>query len=132
MTLTLTSADQSLRDAVMRQLEWEPDLDASLVGVSTQDGIATFSGYVDTYAAKLAAERAARKVFGVKAIANELEVRLAQERIDPDIAREALQVLKNHIVVPPGIAVVVRDGFVSLTGTVEWMYQKLAAEKPIK
>ena len=57
MTMTLTTADQSLREAVMRQLEWEPDLDASMVAITTQGGITTISGYVDTYAAKLAAHR---------------------------------------------------------------------------
>ena len=57
MTITMTSAGQSLRDAVIRQLAWEPDFDASMVGVSTQDGVVTLSGFVETYAAKLAAER---------------------------------------------------------------------------
>ena len=132
MTMTLTTADQSLREAVMRQLEWEPDLDASMVAITTQGGITTISGYVDTYAAKLAAERAVRKVFGVKAIANELEVKLSHERIDPELARDAFEALKNHLAVPPGVNVAVRDGFITLTGMVEWMYQKVAAEKAVK
>lgn len=101
MTMTITSVDQSLRDGVTRQLAWEPDLDASMIGVAAQDGIVTLSGYVDTYAAKLAAERAARKVFGVKAIASELEVRLAHQRIDPEIARDAVEALKILIEVRP-------------------------------
>ena len=110
MSTTLTTVDQSLRDAVSRQLSWDPQVDAALIGVTTQDGVATLSGYVDTYTAKLAAERAARKVFGVKAVANELEVRLAQTRIDPDIAKDALHALQSHVSVPKGIGVTVRDG----------------------
>jgi osmotically-inducible protein OsmY len=103
-----------------------------MVGVSTQDGVVTLTGYVDTYAAKLAAERAARRVYGVKAIANDLQVKLAQERVDPEIAHDALEALKKHVSVPPGIGATVRDGFITLTGSVEWMFQKIAAEKAVK
>jgi osmotically-inducible protein OsmY len=92
----------------------------------------TLSGYVDTYAAKLAAERSCRHVYGVKAVANELEVKLAAERIDPEIARDALEALKNRIDVPLGVAVTVRNGHVTLSGVVEWMYQKMAAERAVK
>lgn len=91
----------------------------------------TLSGYVGTYAAKLAAERVSRKVFGVKAIASELEVRLAHERIDPDIARDAVEALKSHDL-PPGVSVTVRAGHVTLTGNVEWMFQSAAAERAVK
>lgn len=132
MTMTMTSVDQSVRDAVMRQLAWEPDLDASMIGVSVQAGVVTLSGYVDTFAAKLAAERAVRKLYGVKAIANELEVRLAQERIDPDLARDAIEALRSHVNVPPGVTVTVRDGFVTLSGSAEWMFQKADAERAVK
>jgi osmotically-inducible protein OsmY len=130
--MTMTSVDESVRDAVMRQLAWEPDIDASMIGVSVQAGVVTLSGYVETYAAKLSAERAVRKLYGVKAIANELEVRLAQERIDPEIARDAIDALKSHINVPEGLHVTVRDGFVTLAGTVEWMFQKADAERAVK
>ena len=132
MTMTMTSVDESVRDAVMRQLAWEPDIDASMIGVSVQAGVVTLSGYVETYAAKLSAERAVRKLYGVKAIANELEVRLAQERIDPEIARDAIDALKSHINVPEGLHVTVRDGFITLAGTVEWMFQKADAERAVK
>ena len=100
MITTITTVDQILRDAVMQQLSWQPDLDASMIGVSAQDGVVTLSGYVETYAAKLAAERAARKLYGVKAIANELDVRLAHDRIDPEIAKDAIEALKSHVEVP--------------------------------
>ena len=132
MSTTLTIIDQRLKDSVTYQLECDPEVDTSLVGVSAQDGVVTLSGHVDTYAAKLAAERAARRVYGVKALASELEVRLAAERIDPDIAKDALEALKNRIDVPLGVTVTVSSGFVTLGGTVEWMYQKMAAERAVK
>ena len=132
MITTITTVDQILRDAVMKQLSWQPDLDASMIGISARDGVVTLSGYVDTYAAKLAAERAARKLYGVKAIANELDVRLAHDRIDPDIARDAIEALKSHVEVPPGLNVTVREGYITLAGAVEWMFQKAAAERAVK
>ena len=132
MSTTLTIIDQRLKDSVSYQLETDPEVDTSLVGVTAQDGIVTLSGYVDTYAAKLAAERATRRVYGVKAVANELEVRLASERIDPDIAKDAVEALRNRIDVPVGVTVTVRGGFITLAGTVEWMYQKMAAERAVK
>ena len=132
MTTTITTADQLLRDAVTRHLAWEPDFDAAMIGVSTHDGIVTLSGYVETYAAKLAAERAVRKLYGVKAIANELDVRLAHDRIDPDIAKDAVEALKSHVEVPQDLSVTVREGHVTLAGTVEWMFQRAAAERAVK
>jgi len=132
MSTTLTIIDQRLKDSVSYQLETDPEVDTSLVGVTAQDGIVTLSGYVDTYGAKLAAERAARRVYGVKAVANEHEVRLASERIDPDLAKDAVEALRNRIDVPVGVTVTVRGGFITLAGTVEWMYQKMAAERAVK
>ncbi len=132
MSTTLTILDQRLRDSVMHQLLADPQVDASLIGVSAQEGVVTLSGYVDSYVEKLAAERSCRRVYGVRAVANELEVKLAAERIDPEIARAALEALKNHADVPLGIAVTVRNGFVTLSGVVEWMYQKIAAERAVK
>jgi osmotically-inducible protein OsmY len=132
MSTTLTLTDQWLRDSVVRQLNADPSFDATMVGVTNADGIVTLSGYVETYAARLAAERAARRVYGVKAVANEIEVKLAQERIDPDIARDALQALQNRIGIPSGLSVTVRDGYISLAGGVEWMYQKTAAERAVR
>jgi osmotically-inducible protein OsmY len=132
MSTTLTLLDERLKTTVSNQLVWDPEVDASLIGVTAKEGIVTLSGYANTYAEKLAAERAARRVYGVKAVVNELEVRLASERIDPDIAQAALDALKHRVDVPLGLGVTVRDGFVPLTGTVEWMYQKAAAERAVK
>ena len=132
MSTTLTTPDQGLRDMVMRQLAWDPQVDATMIGVTNKDGIVTLSGYVETYAARLAAERAARRVYGVKAVANELGVKLAEERIDPDIAKDALQALSNRVDVPRGITVTVRDGHITLGGRVEWNYQRVSAERAVK
>ena len=132
MSTTMTSTEQWLRDSVARALNADPSFDATMVGVTNDDGVVTLSGYVDTYAARLAAERAARRVYGVKAVANELEVKLAQERIDPDIAKDALDALQNRVEIPKGLTVTVRDGYVTLGGAVEWMYQKMAAERAVR
>lgn len=132
MSTTLTTPEQGLRDLVMWQLSWDPQVDATMIGVTNKDGIVTLTGYVDTYAARLAAERSARKVYGVKAVVNELVVKLAEERIDPDIAKDALQALANRVDVPEGITVTVRDGHIALGGRVSWNYQRLSAERAVK
>ncbi len=132
MSTTLTTPEQGLRDMIMRQLAWDPQVDATMIGVTSKDGVVTLSGYVDTYAARLAAERAARRVYGVRAVANELAVKLAEERIDPDIANDALHALANRVDVPRGISVTVRDGHITLGGAVEWNYQRVSAERAVK
>jgi osmotically-inducible protein OsmY len=132
MSTTLTTPEQGLRDTVMRQLAWDPQVDATMIGVTNKDGIVTLSGYVDTYVARLAAERAARRVYGVKAVANELVVKLAEERIDPDIAKDALHALANRVDVPRGITITVRDGHITLGGRVEWNYQRVSAERAVR
>jgi osmotically-inducible protein OsmY len=131
MSITVTSEDQWLRELIVHQMACDPTFDASLVGVSARYGIVTLSGYVDTYAAKLAAERAARRVCGVRAVANDLEVKLALGRIDPDIAKEAIEALTNRIDLPLGITVTVRNGIITLGGIVESMHQRMAAENAV-
>jgi osmotically-inducible protein OsmY len=132
MTVTLTTQEQRVRENVVRQLEWDPQFDASGVGVAVKDGIVTLSGYVDTYSAKLAAERCVRKVYGIQGVANELQVALSEERIDPDLAHDAVAALRNDVDVPGGVEVTVRNGTISLGGSVPWMYQKTAAERAVK
>ena len=132
MSTTLTTPEQGLRDIVMRQLAWDPQVDATMIGVTNKEGIVTLTGYVDTYAARLAAERSARKVYGVKAVVNELVVKLAEERIDPDIAKDALDALSNRVDVPQGITVTLRDGHIALGGRVQWNYQRVSAERAVK
>jgi osmotically-inducible protein OsmY len=97
--------------------------------------VVTLSGFVDSYAKKYAAERAAKRVYGVKAVANDLQVKLpvGSERPDPDIARAAVQALQSRITVPAErIKVTVRDGWITLEGDVDWQFQKEAAESAVR
>ena len=88
-TATMTDTDRRVKNAVWNELEWDPTVDASAIGVAAEGGSVTLTGYIDTYAGKLAAERAAKAVRGVRAVANDLEVRLSVERTDADIATDA-------------------------------------------
>ena len=80
-TAVLTSADEMVRNSVLHQLDWEPEFDAGGIGVAVEDGVVTLTGYVDSYAAKLAAERATQRVYGVRAVANDLQVKLEDDQI---------------------------------------------------
>ena len=131
-TATLTEADVRVRDAVMRQLDWDPEVDASAVGVAAKRGTVTLTGFIDTYSGKLAAERAAKRVHGVRAVANHIEVRLRLERTDADIAEDAARALEFRNAVPATVQAVVHNGRVTLTGNVEWLYQKEIAEKAVR
>jgi osmotically-inducible protein OsmY len=132
MTMTITTHDQRLKESVARHLEWAPEVDASMIGVTADHGIVTLSGYVESYPAKIAAVNATRRVYGVKGVADELHVRLSYERVDPDIALDAVQALRARVDVPLTIEVTVRNGYITLTGAVQWMYQKVAAERAVK
>lgn len=129
---TLSEADIRLRDAVTRQLEWDREVDASAVGVAAKTGTVTLSGFIDTYSEKLAAERAAKRVHGVRAVANDIEVRRRPERTDPDIAQDAARALELHVSVPEDVQAVVENGDLTLTGEVEWLYQKENAEDAVR
>lgn len=131
-TVALTRADEMVRNAVLHQLDFEPEFNATGIGVAVEDGVVTLTGHADSYAAKLAAERAAHRVYGVRAVANDIHVRLEDDRIDTDIAHDCLLALRNRITVPPQVTLSVRYGHVVLEGTVEWMYQRTAAEDAIK
>jgi osmotically-inducible protein OsmY len=131
-TVRLTGNDVRIRDAVQHQLEWRSDLDASAVAIVAQEGIVTLTGYVDTYAGKLAAERAAKSVRGVRAVANEIEVRSKLDRTDVDIARDAVHALQLRGTVPDTVQAVVHDRHVTLTGKVGWLYQKYDAEQAVR
>lgn len=127
--------DKEIRDLVLQELEWEPLVRSTEIGVSVKEGIVTLSGFVDSYAKKYNAERAAKRVGGVKAVVNELEVKLpySDERTDEDIARAAIRALEDRITVPHDrIKVTVRDGWITLEGDVEWQYQKESAESAVR
>ena len=129
---TLTNADVRVRDAVIRQLEWDPEVDASAIGVTARDGAVTLTGYINSYAGKLAAERAAKRVRGVRGVANDIDVRLKLERTDTDIAADAVRALELHHTIPDAVQAAVHLGRVTLTGTVDWMFQKYDAERAVR
>ena len=131
-TASLTGTDVRLRDAIIRQLDWDPDVDDSAVGVAAKDGIVTLTGFIDSYAGKLAAERAVKHVRGVRAVANDIVVRVKVDRTDADIAADTARALKLHPGIPESIQAVVHNGHVTLTGKVEWLVQRDRAEEVVR
>ena len=125
--------DAQLRKDVMDEIDWEPSVVAAGIGVSAANGVVTLNGTVATYAEKSAVERAARRVDGVKGVAEEVTVKLTgpHARIDAEIAEAALSSLKWHVWVPSDIQVTVAQGWVTLTGAVNWEYQRAAAKDAV-
>jgi osmotically-inducible protein OsmY len=119
----------------MRELKWEPGIQAAEIGVGVKDGVVTLSGNVDSYSKRRIAEYSAKRVAGVKAVAEEIKVILpnSYKRTDADIARTASNMLNwNHQVPSDCIKVTVQNGWVTLSGEVEWYYQKSAAEGAVR
>jgi osmotically-inducible protein OsmY len=127
-------ANTKLQKAVLAELEWDPRVDASKVGVATVDGVVTLTGSVPSYAEKIAAEQAVKRVAGVKGIANDLEVHLPgmSQRGDTELAQAALQALKWDVTVPAEVTVRISHGWVTLEGTVEHEFQRAAAERAVR
>jgi osmotically-inducible protein OsmY len=128
-------SDLTIKQDVEAELQWEPSVNAAAIGVAVKDGIVTLTGRVPTYMEKMAAARAAARVTGVKAVANELEVGLlpAHQRSDEDIARAVANALVSNTSIPPDrVKAQVSNGWVTLEGTVEWYYQKEAAERAVR
>lgn len=130
--LMATGFGAGVRDAVVREIESDPAVRASQVGVAAEDGLVTLTGWVSSHGLRVAAERAAKRVPGVRSIANDLHVRSGREQADTDIAREALHRLRNNRAVPLTVQAVVTDGFITLDGTVSAMHQRIAAECAVK
>ncbi len=127
--------DFELQQDVSAELGWEPAVHAARIGVEVHDGVVTLAGQVDSYAEKWAAERAAQRVAGVKALATELKVQMAGPRrhSDTDIAQAAENVLSWSSALPPGaVRVMVEGGWVTLTGEVDWHYQRQAAAASVR
>ena len=124
--------DSQLQRDVMDELEWDPSVDHADIGVAVVEGVVTLNGYVKSYAEKLAAERAAKRVSGVSAIAEELKVRYASDAktADHEIAKRILDIFRWNVNVPEKhLTVKVENGWVTLTGNVEWNYQSQEASK---
>lgn len=129
------SKDLKLQQDVLDELDWDPKVDAAHIGVAASDGSVTLSGHVGNYPAKYAAANAARRVRGVRAIADEIKVHLPSEfrRDDSDIAERIAHVLEWNISVPSeGIQAKVSGGFVTLSGEVDWEFQRRQVEKQVR
>jgi osmotically-inducible protein OsmY len=127
--------DAVLQRDVMTQLKWEPTIHAAEIGVAVKDGVVTLSGSVDSYGKKWAADRAAKRVFGVKAVAEEIKVTLADshKRADKEIAQTATNVLGwNHWIPSNRVKVMVQDGRITLSGDVDYYFQKEHAEDAVR
>ncbi len=127
--------DTELQRDVMTELKWEPTIQAAEIGVSVKDGSVTLTGNVDSYSKKWAIDRAVRRVSGVKAVAEEIKVTLpvSYKRPDEDIARSATNTLNWNVWVPPDrVKVMVQNGWITLTGDVDWYYQKERAEDAVR
>lgn len=127
--------DQQLRQSVIDQLEFEPSIDAADVGVAAESGVVTLTGHLPSYPQKLAAERATWRVKGVKGIAQEIRVRFTNDKKhhDDEIAQRALKILAWNSSIPSeAIQVKVQDGLVTLSGHVDWNYERDGAEAAIR
>jgi osmotically-inducible protein OsmY len=131
----MAMTDRELQEHVQNALDWEPSIDAAEIGVSVDSGVVTLRGDVRSYAEKAAAERVAVGVYGVKAVANDVNVRLGdgQQRTDTEIAQAVLSGLKWNTMVPEeNITVTVSDGWVTLKGQVDWQYQRGTAANAVR
>jgi len=134
-TATTTRNDGQIQQDVLEEMRWDARVQPNEVGVSVKDGVLTLTGWVDSYAKKWAAERAAHRVRGVVAVANDIEVRLpsSAERNDSDIAAAAKRALEWDAFVPiEKIEITVSKGWVTLKGEVEWEFQRRSAERAVR
>lgn len=128
-------SDSDIERDVKEELSWDPDLDASDIAVSVKAGVVTLTGFVKSYTDKYEAEAAAKRVAGVVAVANDIEVRVPSidERPDPEIARDAVAAVKSQLPVSSErIKIVVKNGWITLEGDVEWQYQRSTAENAVR
>jgi osmotically-inducible protein OsmY len=134
-TTTRTRTDEQIQRDVAEELKWDARLQPNEIGVIVKDGVVTLTGWVDNFIKKWAAERAALRVNGVHAVANDIEIRLpgSAERTDPDIAAAATRALTWEAQIPDDrVKVTVSNGWLTLEGEVEWEYQKRAADRAVR
>lgn len=128
-------SDRTLRDDIMNELDFEPRIKAAHIGVIVEKDVVTLSGHVSSYAEKLAAEDAVRRVRGVRAVATEIEIRHPSDKkiADDEIARRAVDILAWDATVPRNaIKITVNNGRVTLTGNVSWQFERKAAEDQVR
>jgi osmotically-inducible protein OsmY len=128
-------SNAEIEEDVKAELEWNPDLDAIDIAVSVKSAVVTLAGFVKSYTDKYEAEAAAKRVAGVVAVANDLEVRMpsVDERPDPDVARDAAAAIKSQLPISSeNIKIIVKNGWVTLEGEIEWQYQRQTAENIVR
>src|SRR3954470_24451764 len=128
-------SDSEIKRDVEEELKWSPSVDPTDIGVAVKNGVVTLMGFVRTYSQKFEAERAAKRVVGVVGLANDIEVQLTSgaERPDPELARDAVAAIKSWLPASyEHIKVVVKNGWVTLEGNVEWNYQRDYAERAVR
>ncbi|HEY3640271.1 MAG TPA: BON domain-containing protein [Xanthobacteraceae bacterium] len=128
-------SDSEIERDVKEELQWDPDLDATDIAVSVKQGVVALAGFVKSFSDKYEAETAVKRVAGVVGVANDLEVRMpsVDERPDPDIARDAVAAIKSQLPISSEhIKVIVKNGWVTLEGHMEWQYQKSTAEFAVR
>ena len=132
-TATVSRTDQEIQNNVLAELKWDAQVQPNEIGVIVKDGVVTLTGWVDSYLKKWSAEETVLRVAGVKAVANDIEVRLANERTDADIAQAAAHALEWDATIPPEmVQATVSKGWVTLKGQVEWQYQREEAERVVR
>jgi osmotically-inducible protein OsmY len=128
MTVTTRSDEQILED-VLAELRWDPEVDPTDVGVEVDAGVVTLTGTVESYWKKWAAERAALRVDGVRAVANDITVKTPGLRTDTDVAKDIADAFASHALVPAArVKVTVKSGWVTLEGEVDWRFEREEAE----
>ena len=128
-----TKTNDEIRKDVEFAILWEPQLANADIGVAVSDGVVTLTGFVPSLWMKTEAEKAAKNVYGVRAVANDIEVRLSSERTDSEIARSAVEALERHVLIPSEkIRVTVSHGRVTLEGDVNWQFQRRLAESAVR
>ena len=131
--LASTRSDDSVREDVLSELKWDPKITSREITVAAKDGVVTLSGFASSLWEQDEAEKAAKRVYGVRAVVNDIKVKLTSPRGDSEITRDVVHALERHVGIPSHeIKVTVENGWVTLEGTVDWPYQKLLAEAAVK
>jgi osmotically-inducible protein OsmY len=128
-------SDSDIKMDVEDELRWDPDIESTDIAVSVKNGVVTLAGFVPSYSQKFEAEKDVKRVAGVVGVANDLDVRVpsVDQRPDPEIARDAVNALKNDLPLSwQNIKVTVSDGWITLEGAAEWNYQRERAEEAVR
>lgn len=127
--------DAKIKESVLEELTWQPNIDETQIGVIVENGVVTLTGIVDSYTKKVAAEKAVKNVIGVKAVAENIEVKYgtSYKKTDQEIAKAIVHAFEWDTAVPKDkVTIEVRDGWVYLSGELQWTYQKVAAKRAVE